>query len=135
MTKELILMLCEAGKNELERTFAAVPDDKLSWQPAEGARSALDAFSQAAQSTQMTVMMMQAGQGGMEGMEGMNIREMMGRMAAERAGWSRQDALTHMETGWSAFKASLEPLTDEQLEAPLTLPMGGGTTAPSRFGS
>jgi len=130
MTKELILMLCEAGKNELERTFAAVPDDKLSWKPAEGARSALDAFSQAAQGVQMTAGMAGAGQ---KGMEGVNIREMLSQMAQERAGWSRGDALTHMETAWSALKAAIEPLTDEQLAMPITMPMGGGTTAPLAF--
>lgn len=130
MTKELILMLCEAGKNELERTFAAVPDDKLSWKPAEGARSALDAFSQAAQSMKMGSALISAGQ---DALEGMNIREMMGHMATERATWSREDALTHMETNWSAFKAAIEPLTDEQLAAPITMPFNGGTTAPLAF--
>ena len=123
-------MLCEAGKNELERTFAAVPDDKISWQPAEGARSALDAFGQATQSLQMTVGLIRGGQAGVDGV---NIREMMGQMAQQRAGWSRQDALTHMETNWSAFKATVEGMTDEQLATPLTMPFNGGTTAPMAF--
>lgn len=130
MTKELILMLCESGKNELERTFAAVPDDKLSWTPAEGARTALDAFSQAAQSLDMTVGLISSrGQG----LENMDMRAMMGQMAAERAKWTRQDALTHMETGWSKFKAAVEPLTDDDLNTPITMPFGGGTTAPMAF--
>ncbi len=130
MTKELITMLCEAGKNELERTFAAVPDDKLTWKPAEGARTALDAFGQGAQGLQMTVGLIQS-RG--EGMANMDMRAMMSQMAQERATWSRQDAMTHMETGWSQFKAAVEPLTDEELGAPITMPFGGGTTAPMAF--
>ena len=130
MTKDLILMLCESGKNELERTFAAVPDDKLSFEPAPGARTALDAFGQAAQGLTFAVTMI-----GMRGqdMAQMDIRAMMGQMAQERATWTRQDALTHMELNYSKFKAAIEALSDEELAAPLTMPMGGGTTAPVAF--
>lgn len=130
MTKELIAMLCEAGKNELERTFAAVPDDKISWKPAEGARSALDAFGQAAQGLSFGATMIEMRS---QGFEGVDVRAMMGQMAQERAAWSRQEAMTHMELNYSKFKAALEPLTDDELNAPLTMPMGGGTTAPISF--
>ncbi len=130
MTKQLILMLCDAGKNELERTFAAVPDDKLAWKPAPDSRSALDTFGFAAQFLYVTERMIE-----MRGqdMSSINIREMFGNMAGERAAWSRQDALTHMETNYSKFKATVEALTDEELAMPVTLPMNGGTTAPVAF--
>jgi len=130
MTKELITMLCEAGKNELERTFAAVPDDKISWKPAEGARSALNAFGQPAQFMKMMVRMTQAGT---IDPTTVNIPAMLEQMAQERAGWSRADAQTHLEMNWSEFKATVEGMTDEQLAVPVTMPFGGGTTAPMAF--
>ena len=128
--KELILMLCESGKNELERTFAAVPDDKLKFEAAPGVRTPLDAFGQAAQSLQMTVGLIERRS---EGFENLDMRAMTGHMAQQRALWSRQEALSQMELNWSAFKAAIEPLTEEELSAPLTMPFGGGTTAPVGF--
>ena len=124
MTKELISMLCQQGKDGLERTFAAVPDDKVSWKPAEGANSALDLFSEAAQTFAMVAGLVES-----KG-EAKPNREMFAQFRAERANWTRQDALTHIETNYSRFKAALEPLTDEQLATPITMPMGGGITAP-----
>ncbi len=124
MTKELISMLCQQGKDSLERTFAAVPDDKISWKPAEGANSALDLFGETAQTFRMIAGLIES-----KG-EAKPSREMFAQFRAERASWTRQDALTHMETEFSRFKAGLESLTEDDLNIPVTLAMGGGMTAP-----
>jgi hypothetical protein len=126
MTKELISMLCQQGKDGLERTFAAVPDDKVAWQPAEGARSALDAFGDAAQTLDFVGKLLES-----KGEEKPPMdRAFFMQMKTERSAWTRQEALTHFELGWSRFKGALEPLTDEQLATPVTMPMRGGITAP-----
>src|SRR3982751_2617297 len=106
MTKELISMLCQQGKDSLERTFAAVPDDKVAWQPAEGARSALDAFGDAAQTMHFTAKLLESKGEDKPSMD----RAFFMQLKAERNGWTRQEALTHFEMGWSHFKAALEPL-------------------------
>ncbi|BCM90596.1 hypothetical protein IAD21_02450 [Abditibacteriota bacterium] len=126
MTKELISILCQQGKDSLERTFAAVPDDKVAWQPAEGARSALDAFGDGAQTLGFMAKMLES-KGETPPAFG---REFFAQLKAERAGWTRQEALTQFELNWSRFKAALEPLTEEQLAAHVTVPMRGGMTAP-----
>ncbi len=126
MTKELITMMCQQGKDSLESTFAAVPDDKVTWRPAENSRSALDAFSDAAQTMYFTAKLVES-KG--EDKPPMN-REFFMQLRAERAQWTRQEALTQFELGWSRFKGALEPLTDEQLAMPVTMPIRGGMTAP-----
>lgn len=124
MTKELITTLCQSAKDGLDRTFAAVPDDKISWKPAPTARTVLDAFGDAAQTLQFTAQMLES-KGDFKPALG---PELFAQLKAERAQWSREEALTHFEMGWSRFKAALEPLTDEQLATPVTLPMRGGMT-------
>ncbi|RYX81547.1 DUF1572 domain-containing protein [bacterium] len=126
MTKELILSLCQNGKDSLERTFAAVPDDKVSWQPAEGARSALDGFGDAAQTMLLMAKMIDSKGGEIPPMN----RDFFMQLKAERAGWTRENATTQYELGWSHFKGALELLSDEDLAKPVTLPMRGGMTAP-----
>jgi hypothetical protein len=104
----------------------AVPDDKVTWQPAEGAKSALDAFGDAAQTFAVTAKLLES-----KGTEipPMN-REFFMQLKAERSGWTRTEALTHFEMGWSHFKGALESLSEEQLAKPVTLPIRGGMTAP-----
>ena len=126
MTKELISMMCQQGKDGLERTFLAVPDDKVTWQPAEGARSALDAFGDAAQTFALTAKLLESKGAEIPPMD----RNFFMQMKAERSGWTRTEAMTHLEMGWSHFKGVLESLSEEQLAMPVTLPIRGGMTAP-----
>lgn len=124
MTKDLILNLMKTGQDSLTRTFNAVPDDKLYWKPLDQGRCALDAFGEAAQSCGMIAGLVQS-----KG-EQKPSREMFAKMADERAIWTKADALEAMNTNATALYAALENMSEEDLNMPITMPMGGGTTMP-----
>ncbi len=124
MTKDLILNLMKTGQDSLTRTFNAVPDDKLYWKPLDQGRCALDAYGEAAQSCGMIVGLVQS-----KG-EQKPSREMFAKMADERAIWTKADALEAMNTNATALYAALENMSEEDLNMPITMPMGGGTTMP-----
>lgn len=124
MTKDLILNLLQTGEQGLTRTFNAVPDDKLYWQPLDQGRCALDAFGEAAQTCAMITQLVQS-----KG-ETKPSREMFAKMADERATWSKTDALDAMNTNSAALYTAIGALSDEDLAMPITMPMGGGMTMP-----
>ncbi len=51
MNKQTMTILLRDAQNELARTAAAVPDDKLQWQPLEKGRTVLDMLGEVAQTT------------------------------------------------------------------------------------
>ena len=124
MTKDLILNLLRSGEQSLVRTFNAVPDDKLYWQPLDAGRCALDAFGEAAQTCAMISKLVQS-----KG-ETKPSREMFAKMADERATWSKADALDAMNANSAALYAAIDGLSEDDLAMPVTMPMGGGMTMP-----
>ena len=124
MSKELIIALIHQGHDGLVRTFNAVPDDKLNWKPLDNGRTALDLFGETAQICQMVTSVIRD-----EDHSHISY-EMFAKFSQERAGWSKEEALAHLETKSAALYAALETLTEEQLAAPVTLALRGGTTLP-----
>ncbi len=124
MTKDLILNLLQNGEQSLIRTFNAVPDDKLNWAPLDAGRTALDAFSEAAQTCQMVTQLVET-----KG-ETKPSPQMFAQMKAERANWTKDDAVAAMNTGSAALYTAIGYLSEEELAMPVTMPMGGGTTMP-----
>ena len=124
MTKDLILPLLQTGEQSLIRTFNAVPDDKLNWAPLDQGRTALDLFSEAAQTCEMITKLVES-KGEMK-----PSPQMFAQMRAERADWTKDDALAAMNTKGAALYTALGTLSEEELAMPITMPMGGGTTMP-----
>ena len=124
MTKDLILNLLQNGEQSLIRTFNAVPDDKLNWAPLDTGRTALDAFSEAAQTCQMVTKLVET-----KG-ETKPSPQMFAQMKAERASWTKDDAVAAMNTGSAALYTAIGYLSEEELAMPVTMPMGGGMTMP-----
>ncbi len=120
MIKDLILTLLKNGHSELINTFAAVPDDKIGWRPLDNGRSALDLFAETAQ-------MGDVGRRIIESRGQFRVtRELLDTLRAERASWSREEALTAMETNHAGAIAAVEACSDEELAQPVTIPMMGG---------
>ena len=124
MSKDLILNLLQSGEQSLIRTFQAVPDDKLEWAPLDQGRTALDAFGDAAQTCQMVTGLIQS-----KG-EQKPSPQMFAQMKAERANWSKDDAMSAMKTNSAALYQAIEGLSEDDLAMPITMPMGGGMTMP-----
>lgn len=123
MSKELIISLIESGRDQLLRTAAAVPDDKLNWKPLDNGRTVLDLLGDAAQTPQMmTRMLTEPGFA--------PSRELFGQMAQERASWTRDESVEHLKANTDAAIAAIGNLSEEELAKPLTLQMGGGMTMP-----
>ena len=55
---------------------------------------------------------------------------MFQQMKQERANWTREETLQHLHSNTEQVIAAIRAISDEQLEAPLHLPMGGGMTMP-----
>ncbi len=124
MTKDLILNLLQTGEQSLIRTFNAVPDDKLNWTPMDKGRTALDAFGEAAQTCAMVSELVRT-RGEMK-----PSPQMFAQMKAERAAWTKDDAIAAMNTNSAALFTALGTLSEEDLNMPVTMPMGGGMTMP-----
>jgi hypothetical protein len=122
MSKQILIALVESGRGELERAACAVPDDKVDWKPLDNGRTVRDLLGDAAQAPAMAVSMMRGTlQPG---------PELFGRMAEERANWTRDEALQHLATNTQQLIAAIQEFPEEKLNEPLTLPMGGGMTLP-----
>ena len=124
MSKEILITLIEGGRGSLERTAQAVPEDKLQWRPLDNGRTVLDLLGDAAQVPGMVVKMLES-----RG-EFKPSREAFQQMAQERADWTREDALQHLTQNTERLIVLMRAMSDEQLEQPLHLPMGGGITMP-----
>ncbi len=122
MSKHVVIAMTEAGRRELERTTRAVPDDKLEWKPLDNGRTVLDLLQDAAQAPALCTGMLRGSlQYG---------PELFQQLARERASWTREDALHHLEKNMRQFVEAVEQFPDEKLDEPLSLPMGGGMTMP-----
>lgn len=123
MSKNVIITTIEGGRSELERAAQAVPEGKLSWKPLDNGRPVLDLLGDAAQAPAMCI--------GLLGGSGEYGPELFGRMAQERAGWSREQALEHLKANTSKLIEFINAMPEEKLDEPVTLPMGGGMTLPT----
>ncbi len=124
MIKQILTTTIDGGKTNILATFNAVPDDKLHWRPLDQGRSAMDLFGEAAQTANFVGQLVES-----RG-ESKPTREMFGQMREERAAWSRQDAISALETNHAALISAIESCSDEDLAQPITLAMGGGMTMP-----
>jgi hypothetical protein len=124
MNKDLIRTLLQQGHDGLLKTFNAVPDDKLTWKPLDNGRHALDLFGEAAQTCAMVAEVARS-----RG-ETKPSYETFKRMAGERVDWDKATALSQLETNSTALFAAVEELSEEELAAPVTMPIGGGMTQP-----
>ncbi len=119
MNKEILLATLEAGKDGLARTFAAVPDDKLNWRPLDQGRSAIDLAGDAAQTPLLALQLLQLAPGATPPA----MRETFAKMSAERAAWSRDDVMQHLEANHQNLASAIEAMSDEELARPLSIPM------------
>ena len=124
MSKEMIISLIESGGAQLVRTVEATPDDKMEWQPMDNGRTALDLLGDAAQTAAMTQKMV-ATRG-----EFKPSREEFGKLKAERAGWTRAEALQQLQDSTAQLLETLREASEEDLAEPLHLSIGGGMTMP-----
>ncbi len=124
MSKELIVSLIQSGHAQLVSTAQATPDDKLNWKPLDNGRTALDLLGDAAQTAKMTRQMLES-KGDFK-----PSREEFGKLKAESATWTREDAMKHLNNNTEQLLESLRETPSEVLDQPLHLPMGGGMTMP-----
>ena len=124
MIKQFLIVTIQGGKDGLLRTFNAVPDDKLHWKPLNNGRTALDLFSDAAQVAGMTQRLIES-----KGEIKLN-RGMFQQLSVERAQWSKEDALAHLETNHNGLMAALESIDESELAKIITMEIGGGMTMP-----
>jgi hypothetical protein len=124
MIKQFLIGTIQSGHDEFLRTFSAVPDDQLSWKPLDNGKSALELLFSTAQVMKMVQQLVES-----KG-EIKPSRETFQRMAEVSAGWSKQDALGHLETNHSGLIAALESVDESELGKPITMDLGGGMTMP-----
>ncbi len=124
MIKPLLTSTIDGGRAQLLGTFNAVPDDKLSWKPLDLGRSALNAFSDAAMTAGFAAKIIET-RGELE-----ISPETFGQMRADSALWSREDALSALETNHATLLSAIENCPDAEFSTPITLSLGGGMTLP-----
>jgi len=125
MIQELIIGMTTGARDGLIRTAQAVPEDKLNWHPLDKGRTVLDLLGDAAQAPQMVNQLLESG------VE--NFRygpELFAQMKEERSAWTRDECLEHIRRNTEKMFSLIEPLSDEELGRPVTLPFGGGMTLP-----
>lgn len=120
MIQQLLIQTIEGGKDQLRRTFDAVPDDKLAWKPLDAGRTALDLAADAAQMPLLALKLLQLAPG--EAVPPM--RQAFAEMATIRAGWSKAEVLEHLEANCQKLTEALGAMSDEDLARPLSIPMG-----------
>jgi uncharacterized damage-inducible protein DinB len=108
----------ESAKRRLLSTFSHVPDDKLTWQPAPTAKSALQIVAHAALSYRHFVVMLN----GDPLPDGDRDALMAMEEAAEQAINTRELALQAVEEGFAATIAALDRLTPERMSATVETP-------------
>lgn len=122
MSKKVVAAMIQLGTVELSRTAKAVPEDKLNWKPLDNGRTVLDLLGDAAQSPAFVLGIIH---GTLE-----YGPDLFKNFAEARAGWTREEALEHLEKNSQDLLRELEDFSDEKLDEPLTLPLGGGHTLP-----
>jgi uncharacterized damage-inducible protein DinB len=114
------------AKGALLKTFACVPDDKLSWQPAETAKSALRVAAHAALPNAFFAAILRG-----EGLPPAPPEELFAQQeAAEAAITTRQQVVELLERGTAEVQAALDALTPELIASTVETPF---LTAPMTF--
>ena len=124
MYKEMISSLIEGAHAQLLGTAQATPDDKMNWKPLDNGRTALDLLGDAAQTAAMTEKML-ATKG-----EFKPSREVFQSLKAERDGWTREETTQKLQDNTAQLLETLRATSDEDLQQPLHLSIGGGMTMP-----
>lgn len=124
MNKALILTMVQFAREGLVNTFNAVPDERLEWKPLDIGRTALNLFSEVSQTFGMAAEVART-----RGESKISM-ERFKQMALERAGWDKAKALAEGEANFAALIAAVQELTEEELAAPVTMPLRGGRTMP-----
>jgi len=114
------------GKGALLKTFSCVPDDKLNWQPAGTAKSALRIAAHAATPNSFFASLLRG-----EGMPDVPVEEVFAQQeAAEAALTSREQVVELIERSSAEVEAALEALTPELIASTVETPF---LTAPMTF--
>jgi hypothetical protein len=124
MNKKTMTILLRDAQGELARTAAAVPDDKLQWQPLDKGRTVLDMLGEVAQTTAYAATLAHS-----RGEEKMT-REIFGKWKEERTDWTREIALAKLETATQKLLSELENLSEEELAQDVTMTMHSEVTMP-----
>ena len=123
MDKETIMRMIGAGRDQVLRTAQAVPDDKMNWKPLDNGRSVLDLLGDAAQAPIFATRML-------TDPDFRPSREAFMQMAQERANWTREEAVEHLNRNTDAVIEAIGNTSEEKLAELLHLPMAGGLTLP-----
>lgn len=124
MNKKTLTLLLQSGHDELAKTARAVPDDKLNWRPLDKGRAALDLLGEVAQTTTFAAEVARS-----RG-ESQMTRELFAAWRAERADWTREQALEKLEAGTRELLAAIEELSEDELDQDVTMTMHGSITKP-----
>jgi len=124
MNKNTLALMLQSGHDELAKTARAVPEDKLNWRPLDNGRAILDLLGETAQ-TATFVAEVARSRG-----ETKMTRERFASWKAERADWTRETALEKLETGTRELVAAIDELSDEELDADVTMTMHESITMP-----
>jgi hypothetical protein len=103
-------------------TFNAVPDDRLEWKPLDNGRTPLNLFSEVSQ------MFALAAEVARTRGESKYSYERFKQMAAERSAWDKATALEQGEKNFAALLEAVQQLSQEDLVAPVFMPLRGGRT-------
>ena len=122
MNNQFIIELIRSAHDGLARTVASVPDDKMTWKPLDNGRSILDLLSEAAQTAGKTAEMAETLG------EAKPSFEMFAQLKAERAIWTRADAMRELEANTQNLYSAIAQLSDKDLEQMVTVEIGGGLT-------
>jgi hypothetical protein len=122
-TKDQIITMTSSSLDNFFKYARAVPEDKLSWKPAEGSRTVLDLAQECAQSADWAPGMIKAGGFSFD-------EEAMNQMREERAGWTTVEACERVcrERTEGLFEA-IRAFPEEKLHETIELPFGKKTFA------
>lgn len=121
MSKAIIIAMLEMGRDGLESTARAVPDDKLNWKPLGNGRTVLDLLGEAAQTPALLAKMLNS-----KG-ESMPDENDFRRMIEERASWTHDECLQKLHANTEAAIEAIHHTPDEMLEQPVLVPASGAT--------
>lgn len=124
MNKQTMTILLRDAQQELARTAAAVPDDKLQWQPLDKGRVVLDLLGETAQTAAYAAKLARS-----RGEEKMT-REIFGRWKEERADWTREIAMEKLQSATDELLSEIENLSEDELAQDVTMTMHSQVTMP-----
>lgn len=124
MNKKTLMLLLQTGSDDLVKTAREVPEDKLGWRPLENGRAVLDLLGETAQTASFAAELARS-----RG-ESQMTRERFQSWKPERADWTREVALEKLASGTRELLASVEELSEEELEKEVTMTMHESVTMP-----